>query len=96
MTAFCPLSSKKVISSSLHGIILAESYGVPAVFLNEGLNDELFKFYDWYYSTNRNDIVIATNIKEALSLEPMKLPDLDDMRRTIIEAFPYDLWEDYD
>ena len=42
-------SSKKVITSSLHGIILAEAYGVPAVFFR-GLGKQIdFKYLDYYY-----------------------------------------------
>lgn len=50
------IKSKLVISSSLHGIILAETYGVPAILLNNG---DLFKYMDWYESTGRNDIKVA-------------------------------------
>ncbi|MBE5958147.1 MAG: polysaccharide pyruvyl transferase family protein [Lachnospiraceae bacterium] len=85
--------SKMVISSSLHGIILAESYGVPAIFLQEEMEDSLLKFYDWYYSTNRHNVKIAYSIEEALDIEPMELPDLSDMQENLIKAFPYDLWE---
>ena len=88
------LASNKIISSSLHGIILAESYGVPAVFLNTGgyVDDALIKYYDWYYSTNRWNVKMARTIEEAIAMEPMPLPDLSEMREKLIAAFPYDLW----
>ncbi|MBE6782684.1 MAG: polysaccharide pyruvyl transferase family protein [Ruminococcaceae bacterium] len=59
-------SSEKVISSSLHGIILAETYGVPAVFLNTGgyVDNALIKYYDWYYSTNRWNVKMARTIED--------------------------------
>ncbi|MEE0859028.1 MAG: polysaccharide pyruvyl transferase family protein [Acutalibacteraceae bacterium] len=86
------VSSKLVISSSLHGIILAESYGIPAIFLCEkSLND--FKYKDWYYSTGRYNFPVANTVEEALEMTPADLPDLDNMRKNIIECFPYDLWE---
>lgn len=85
------LRSKKVISSSLHGIILAESYGVPAVYLTMG--KEELKFYDWYHSTGRRSVRVATTIEEALMMEPMELPDLNKMRNDLLNSFPYDLWE---
>lgn len=89
-------ASKKVISSSLHGIILAETYGVPAVFLNTGgyIDKALLKYYDWYYSTNRWSVKMARSIEEAAEMEPMPLPDLNEMRAKLVEAFPYDLWKD--
>lgn len=87
------INSKKIISSSLHGIILAEAYGVPAVFLNKGMSNEKMKFFDWYLSTNRTEIKIANSLDEALNMEPMALPDLNDMRTKLMQSFPYDLWE---
>ncbi|MCC8107379.1 MAG: polysaccharide pyruvyl transferase family protein [Clostridiales bacterium] len=61
------LLSKKIISSSLHGIILAEAYGIPALFLNTGgyVSEALMKYYDWYYSTNRFDVKMAMSLDEA-------------------------------
>lgn len=86
-------SSELVISSSLHGIILAESYGIPAIFLQEDMDKELIKYYDWYYSTERKNIKFAYSIQEAMELEPMSLPEnLDEMRKNLINTFPVDLW----
>ena len=87
-------SSQKVISSSLHGIILAETYGVPAVFLSDGMEDQLFKFWDWYLSTGRTNIKVAKTLEEALQMEPMPLPQLDQMRNNLIKSFPLDLWNE--
>lgn len=86
--------SKKVISSSLHGIILAEAYGVPAVFLSDGMEKQMFKFWDWYLSTGRTDIRMAKTLEEALVMEPMPLPQLDEMRDNLIKCFPVDLWKE--
>ncbi len=89
------LRSGKVISSSLHGIILAESYGIPAVYLNKDFGDEL-KFWDWYMSTNRPYVQYATTLEEAITMEPMQgigAEYLKQMQMQLIEAFPVDLWE---
>lgn len=87
------VKSELIISSSLHGIILAESYGVPAIFLNEKMDNEIIKFFDWYYSTGRYNVKIAKSMDEALNMKPMELPNLDNMRNRLIESFPKDLWE---
>ena len=87
--------SRKIISSSLHGIILAETYGVQAVFLNTGdyVDKALMKYYDWYFSTGRMCVKIARTMEEAKEMEPMSLPDLTELREKLMAAFPYDLWE---
>ena len=86
-------SAEKVISSSLNGIIIAETYGIPAVFLRNGIESETLKFYDWYFSTERYNVKVANTLEQALALLPMELPDLQDMRTNLVESFPYDLWE---
>lgn len=89
------VASGKVISSSLHGIILSEAYGVPAVFLNENgsMDREIVKYYDWYYSTGRRNVYSARTIEEAVSASPMPLPDLQEMRDKLMDSFPYEMWE---
>ena len=85
--------SKKVISSSLHGIILAESYGVPAVLVNVNPDLDLFKYQDYYLSTNRKNVPIAHSLEEAINMEPPKLPDnLKELQQNILNSFPYDLF----
>ena len=86
------LESEIVISSSLHGIILAESYGIPAVFLGQNMEYETIKFYDWYYSTGRKNVLIANSLEEALQMTPMALPQLEEMQKNLMVAFPKDLW----
>lgn len=86
-------ASDKVISSSLHGIILAESYGVPAVYLAEGTENQRMKYYDWYFSTGRYSVVAAGSVEEALTVRPMKLPELGAMRDALIRSFPSDLYK---
>lgn len=86
------LSCDKILSASLHGIILAESYNIPAVFINDGVNDQIMKYIDWYYSTNRFDFRSAATVEQAIQIEPMELPNLDKMRENLLKTFPIDLW----
>lgn len=83
-------SSELIISSSLHGIIFAEIYGVKAILLKP--KADLFKYYDYYYSTGRLHFPIATSIEEALRMEPISIPKFDAMRADLLKAFPDDLW----
>ena len=82
---------EKVFLSSLRGIILAESYGIPAIFLCKDREVEMLKYYDWYYSTGRKNVKMANIKEDILSMEPIDLPDLSLMRENLIESFPYDL-----
>ena len=86
------VKSKRVISSSLHEIILAETYNIPAVLLLKE-DHSLFKYEDWYKSTGREEIVVAHSIEEALKIDPMPIPDLHPIQADLIKAFPSDLWE---
>jgi pyruvyltransferase len=45
-------SCRRIISSSLHGIVIAHSFGIPAVWmeLSDRVHGEGFKFFDYYSS----------------------------------------------
>lgn len=48
------LSCEKIVSSSLHGIILADAYGIPSAWLSSTTPKGLeFKFYDYFISVNK-------------------------------------------
>lgn len=85
------VKSKKVISSSLHGLILAEAYGVPAVLLLEN-GKSTFKYEDWYLSTGRTQYNIAHSLEEAMEIDNVSIPNLEELRNGLKAVFPYDLW----
>jgi len=48
------LSCEKILSSSLHGIILADAYGISSAWLRSSTPKGLeFKFYDYFLSVNK-------------------------------------------
>ncbi|QJR80187.1 polysaccharide pyruvyl transferase family protein [Alteromonas pelagimontana] len=86
------VNSKLVISSSLHGVIIAEAYGVPAIFFDSGSGEAMFKYEDYYQGTGRRDIPKVTTIEEALSREIVSPPDFTPIAKKLYNAFPFDLW----
>lgn len=87
-------NSKLVISSSLHGIILAESYGIPAILLDTVEFDDLFKYEDYYLSTGRKSFSRCHTVEEGLKIPVPPVPDLSSLQKDLIESFPKDFWED--
>lgn len=84
------LDSAFVISGSLHAIIIAESYGIPARYLRLSENEPLFKYQDYYASTGRNSFQFATSVKEALYLggePPIKFDP-----KPLWKTFPFEFW----
>ena len=86
-------SSKMVVTSSLHAILLAEVYGIPAVLFRTLEKETDFKYYDYYYSTGRRDVKIADTLEEALQMSPLPIPDYSALQQGLLDSFPYDLWE---
>lgn len=85
------LSAEKVVSSSLHGIILAEAYGVPAIFLNDYPGSR-FKYNDYYLSTGRNEYPIANTIEEVYEMNGGENQALVLMQKHLIQSFPKDIF----
>tara|TARA_R110001583_G_scaffold204_2_gene2025 strand:- start:350 stop:1231 length:882 start_codon:yes stop_codon:yes gene_type:complete len=47
-------SCKRIITSSLHGLIIADAYGIPNAWLSSGTpKGGEFKFYDYFLSVNK-------------------------------------------
>lgn len=89
------LEAKIVISSSLHGIVLAEAYGIPAVMLSDTPSRDITKYKDWYFSTGRNTFPIANSIEHALELggTPIDYNLIKQMQHRLLESFPTELWD---
>lgn len=82
------LDSRFVISSSLHGIIVAEAFGIPARYLRVSDYEPIVQYADYYYGTNRFHFQYAKSIDHALRLggEPSPSCDLE----KLLQAFPYE------
>ena len=80
-----------VISSSLHGIIIAEAYGIPAIRLTkQGSIENDFKYKDYYEGTGRKNFITVQSVKDGLNATTNKKIEIDTDK--MLKAFPYDLW----
>jgi pyruvyltransferase len=82
------MKSRLVISSSLHGIIVAESFGIPARLLKMTMIEKLLKYQDYYESTGRPNFQYATSVQEALKMGAEPFGTFDIM--PLLDSFPYD------
>lgn len=90
-------SCKLVFSSSLHGLIVSDSFGVPNVHLN--LSNQLvggaFKFDDYYSGVDKvhelADISKITNLEyqENLINNYQPIQELKEKQLRLLNAFPY-------
>ncbi|GAA2411611.1 polysaccharide pyruvyl transferase family protein [Mycolicibacterium llatzerense] len=83
-------SAERVIASSLHGIVVAEAYGVPATLVASS-SEKLFKYEDYYGGTGRTLPPIAPDWQSAADT-PACEPISHWAPEPLLEAFPADLW----
>ena len=84
------VQSELVIGSSLHAIIVAEAFGIPAR-LMKSKGENMFKYQDYFFGSGRmQQVTAAQSIKEAIEMggeTPINWKHMP-----LIESFPFDLW----
>lgn len=90
------LNSQFLITSSLHGLIVGEAYGIPTLFVQFGnrLVGNLFKFEDYFQSTGRDLQYIDNKNKDFInfSLIDKTLANTKNLNfncKPLIKSFPY-------
>ena len=92
------LSCRLVLSTSLHGLILAESYGIPAllVFYGGQPRADATKYVDYFESTGRDlharSIARVSDITR-LADQVSRVPPPRFSRDALLAAFPYPVTE---
>lgn len=87
------LSCRLIFSSSLHGLIFAEAYGIPALFVTCGRvhEDDFTKVADYFESTDRDPIVRRltqwTDVS-SLTSELTRVPTPRFQPHALLRAFP--------
>lgn len=82
-------NSSLVIGSSLHAIVVAESFGIPARLISSSVEPD-FKYMDYYLGTGRGGFNAARSVNHAIALGGEPPPNWDPTR--LIAAFPYDIF----
>lgn len=98
------LSCEYILSTSLHGLIVAHTYGIPALWIKKGYIDtDGFKFADYFGSVGINQYEGLTDLsilesEEAIlvtfdKFKNLSLPqkNLSIIRKTILETAPFDI-----
>jgi len=84
------LEAELVLASSLHGIIVAEAFGIPARYVRLSSGESEFKYRDYYEGTGRFGIEFASSIDEGREMGGAARLNFD--HRALMDAFPIDLW----
>jgi pyruvyltransferase len=85
------LEADLVLASSLHALVIAEAYGIPARYVRLSESEALFKYRDYYQGTGRCEFKFATNLEQGLEMGGAPPPVFDPQR--LVDAFPIDLWQ---
>lgn len=84
--------SEFVVGSSLHGIIVAESLGIPARLIGSSVEPS-FKYDDYYAGSGRGSYRTARTVSHAIDLGGEAGVSWDP--GPLLNSFPYDLWTEH-
>lgn len=92
---------EKILSSSMHGLILSDAYSIPnqRIVLSDNIIGGDFKFKDYYSTTSQPDScplillddITTDDISCALSMASIKKTTLD--LDALLKAFPHDMYK---
>lgn len=102
-------SCEYILSTSLHGVIVAHAYDIPALWIKKGyIGTDGFKFHDYFSSVKIPLYHGITDIDEILKNDSRVLElfdeyndrsllnvDLFSLQRNLLRSFPYQLKERY-
>ena len=83
-------AAEHVVSSSLHGLVIADAFGIPSTYLRLSETEAMFKYEDYAFGVGRGTLHVARTKGEAVRETPMEPPRFDPS--ALCAAFPYDLW----
>ena len=92
------LACRATVSSSLHGLIVSHTYGVPSVWvkLSRPLKGDDVKFHDYYLAGGVSDppaAVVLSGAETTAELVALArsgpVPDNDALKRNLVDACPF-------
>ena len=81
-----------VVSASLHGLVIADAFGIPCTYLRLSEEEKLFKYEDYVLGVGRQELAVTHSREEAVRRAPMDPPK--PALTALKAAFPYDLWQE--
>ena len=92
------VSCEATLSSSLHGVIVSHSYGIPCGWISSGtpLQGDDIKFKDYYHSDGNRpkvspiSIAASARVQELVALaRNSPRPEIERLQRTLLEVCPH-------
>lgn len=83
-------SCEMIVSSSLHGLVIADAFGIPCAHIRLSETEPDFKYRDYCEGAGRTEFWSSSSVEEALDRGP--LPPISFDPDPLMSAFPYDLW----
>lgn len=93
------LACKKVISSSLHGMIVPHAYGIPAMWIqfSENIYGDDIKYFDYFKSVSIEGFKLSSDFLDLLQIDQIfndheTLPDplkLKKLKKDLLDSCPF-------
>jgi pyruvyltransferase len=85
------LRARLVLSSSLHGLVIADAFGIPARYVRLSSTESPFKYEDYALGVGRPLLEPATSVAQGREMGGDIAPPYDP--EPLLAAFPWDLWD---